>query len=41
MHDLSGWALESGIELGDLEISRRSLEDVYLQLTADAAEAQA
>jgi ABC-2 type transport system ATP-binding protein len=41
VHDLSGWALESGTELGDLEISRRSLEDVYLQLTADAAEAQA
>ncbi len=40
VHDLSGWALASGIELGDLEISRRSLEDVYLQLTADASEAQ-
>ncbi len=36
LHELSGWALESGIELGDLEVSRRSLEDVYLQLTAAA-----
>ena len=41
VHDLSGWALESGVELGDLEISRRSLEDVYLQLTAEAGEAAA
>ena len=36
VHDLSGWALESGVELGDLEVVRRSLEDVYLQLTDDA-----
>jgi len=36
VHELSGWALESGTELGDLEVSRRSLEDVYLQLTAEA-----
>ncbi|MCV0403228.1 MAG: ABC transporter ATP-binding protein [Chloroflexi bacterium] len=36
VHDLTGWALESGTTLIDLEITRRSLEDVYLQLTADA-----
>jgi ABC-2 type transport system ATP-binding protein len=36
VHELSGWALESGTELADLEVRRRSLEDVYLQLTADA-----
>jgi ABC-2 type transport system ATP-binding protein len=38
VHDLTGWALESGAELGDLEVTRRSLEDVYLQLTAEAAD---
>ncbi len=36
VHDLTGWALETGTTLLDLEVSRRSLEDVYLQLTADA-----
>jgi ABC-2 type transport system ATP-binding protein len=36
VHELSGWALESGTELADLEVRRRSLEDVYLQLTAEA-----
>jgi ABC-2 type transport system ATP-binding protein len=41
VHELSGWALESGTELGDLEVSRRSLEDVYLQLTAEADAAAA
>jgi ABC-2 type transport system ATP-binding protein len=30
-----GWASERGIDLPDLEVSRPSLEDVYLQLTAD------
>ena len=33
VHELAGWAIGEGVELGDLEISRRSLEDVYLQLT--------
>ncbi len=28
-----GWALERGIELADLEVSRPTLEDVYLKLT--------
>ena len=41
LHELSGWALESGVELGDLEVGRRSLEDVYLQLTAEADAAAA
>ncbi|MGZ8476060.1 MAG: ABC transporter ATP-binding protein [Candidatus Limnocylindria bacterium] len=36
MHDLTGWALETGVDLGDLEVTRRSLEDVYLQLTEEA-----
>ncbi len=33
LHALSGWALERGIELDDLEVRRPTLEDVYLQLT--------
>jgi ABC-2 type transport system ATP-binding protein len=36
VHDLSGWALETGLDLADLEVARGSLEDVYLELTADA-----
>ncbi|MGQ0609372.1 MAG: ABC transporter ATP-binding protein [Chloroflexota bacterium] len=39
LHDLTDWALGAGTELLDLEVSRRSLEDVYLQLTADEAQA--
>ncbi len=35
LHSLSGWALERGLELGDLEVRRPTLEDVYLKLTAD------
>jgi ABC-2 type transport system ATP-binding protein len=37
LHDLTGWALSVGAELHELEVGRRSLEDVYLQLTAEAA----
>jgi ABC-2 type transport system ATP-binding protein len=36
LHELTGWALSVGAELYDLEVGRRSLEDVYLQLTAEA-----
>ena len=36
LHDLTTWALGAGVELGDLEVHRRSLEEVYLQLTAEA-----
>ncbi|MGA2925549.1 MAG: ABC transporter ATP-binding protein, partial [Solirubrobacteraceae bacterium] len=35
LHALSGWALEHGHELDDLEVRRPTLEDVYLQLTTD------
>jgi ABC-2 type transport system ATP-binding protein len=35
LYVLSGWALERGIELDDLEVSRPTLEDVYLQLTSE------
>lgn len=34
LHRLTGWALEAGLPLTDLEVTRQSLEDVYLQLTA-------
>ena len=36
LHELTGWALSAGAELHELEVGCRSLEDVYLQLTAEA-----
>jgi ABC-2 type transport system ATP-binding protein len=33
VHKLAGWALDHGLELDSLEVSRPTLEDVYLQLT--------
>jgi ABC-2 type transport system ATP-binding protein len=35
LHELSGWAIARAIELDDLEVTRPTLEDVYLQLTTD------
>jgi ABC-2 type transport system ATP-binding protein len=35
LHALAGWALEHDLELDDLEVSRPTLEDVYLQLTTE------
>ena len=35
VHELTGWALEHDVELEGLEVSRPSLEDVYLELTSD------
>lgn len=32
LHDVTGWALGRGIELTDLQATRPSLEDVYLEL---------
>jgi ABC-2 type transport system ATP-binding protein len=37
LHELSGWALERGIELDELEVKRPTLEDVYLRLTTNDA----
>ena len=34
VHRLTGWAIEAGVELDSLSITRVSLEDVYLALTA-------
>jgi ABC-2 type transport system ATP-binding protein len=36
LHELTEWALAEGIELAGIAVSRPSLEDVYLQLTASA-----
>ncbi len=33
LHRLTGWALEQGVELAGLTVTRPSLEDVYLALT--------
>jgi ABC-2 type transport system ATP-binding protein len=35
LHELTGWALEAGVELVGLTVMRPTLEDVYLQLTGD------
>ncbi|HEX2047806.1 MAG TPA: ABC transporter ATP-binding protein [Acidimicrobiales bacterium] len=34
LHTLTGWALERGVELRGLSVTRPTLEDVYLELTA-------
>ncbi len=36
MHALTGWALERGVELTSLTLTRPTLEDVYLELTGEA-----
>jgi ABC-2 type transport system ATP-binding protein len=40
LHELTGWALDNGVELRELTVTRPSLEDVFLQLTADAEQQQ-
>jgi ABC-2 type transport system ATP-binding protein len=40
LHDLTGWALDRGIQLDALEVSRPSLEDVYLEITGGEAGAE-
>jgi ABC-2 type transport system ATP-binding protein len=37
LHALTGWAMERRLKLPDLAVSRPSLEDIYLQLTAGGA----
>jgi ABC-2 type transport system ATP-binding protein len=41
LHELTGAALASGEELEGLEVTRPTLEDVYLELTAEAGAAEA
>jgi ABC-2 type transport system ATP-binding protein len=38
LNALTGWALERGVALHGLEVTRPSLEDVYLELTKEPAE---
>jgi ABC-2 type transport system ATP-binding protein len=33
LHDLTGWAIDRGVALDAIEVSRPTLEDVYLELT--------
>ncbi len=40
LHDLTGWALERGVALRGLTVTRPTLEDVYLELTERPAEPQ-
>jgi ABC-2 type transport system ATP-binding protein len=40
LHELTGWALERDIDLAGLQVSRPSLEDIYLDLTAKATEVE-
>jgi ABC-2 type transport system ATP-binding protein len=35
LNDLTGWALDAGVSLDGLSVSRPSLEDVYLKLTEE------
>jgi ABC-2 type transport system ATP-binding protein len=38
LHRLTGWALENGVELIGLKVTRPSLEDVYLELTKESGD---
>ncbi len=33
LHELTSWAVDAAVELSELEVSRRSLEEIYLDLT--------
>ena len=39
LHDLTGWAIERGLRLEGLDVTRPSLEDVYLELVGPQADA--
>jgi ABC-2 type transport system ATP-binding protein len=41
LHTLTSWAVAAGLRLDDLEVSRASLEDVYLELTRAAEQEDA
>jgi ABC-2 type transport system ATP-binding protein len=40
VHRITGWAVDAGVELESLSVSRVSLEDVYLSLTDSAHEVE-
>ena len=35
VHEITTWALDHNLELSGFEVTRPSLEDVYLELTRD------
>ena len=37
LHELTGWALDRGVQLDGLEVTRPTLEDVYLEITGGEA----
>jgi ABC-2 type transport system ATP-binding protein len=41
LNQLTGWAIERGLALAGLEVSRPSLEEIYLELTGEGTEAGA
>jgi ABC-2 type transport system ATP-binding protein len=40
LHALTGWAMDRGVRLDALEVSRPTLEDVYLEITGGEAGAE-
>ena len=38
LNELTGWAIERGLDLEGLEVARPTLEDIYLSLIAEASE---
>lgn len=36
LYEMTSWAVQAGVSLGGLEVSRPTLEDVYLDITKDA-----
>jgi ABC-2 type transport system ATP-binding protein len=40
LHELTDWAIERGLRLDDLTVTRPTLEDVYLRLTREAGEGE-
>ena len=40
LHELTGWAIDRGVELEGLEVTRPTLEDIYLELTDEVAAAE-
>jgi ABC-2 type transport system ATP-binding protein len=38
LNELTGWALDRGVDLSSIEVGRPSLEDIYLELTGRGTE---
>jgi len=39
LHRITGWAIERGVELAGLSVTRPSLEDIYLELIGEGTDA--